>query len=116
MATAIATSTTPPTMRACVACRRIAATRPVSWPPATAMTSSGTAVPTANAAASTTAVSPTRWVAPTTVRAARTGPAHGTYSTPRARPSTNPLVAPLGLRVRTRANGRSSSAPSGGMR
>ena len=56
-----------------------------------------------------TAVSPTRCVAPTTVIAASTGPAHGTYTTPNARPSTNPPALPLGWRVPMRANGRSSS-------
>src|SRR5580704_12618500 len=68
----------------------------------------------ANAAVRMTAVSPTRWVAPTTVIAASTGPAQGTYRTPTARPSAKSPAWPLGWRVPTRANGRSSSAPSGG--
>ena len=116
IATAITISTAPPTSRACGACRRSALTRRDSCPPARATASSGIAVPTANAAVTKTAVSPTRCVAPTTVMAASTGPAHGTYSTPSASPSTNPPPRPLGRRVLILANGRSSSAPSGGIR
>ena len=116
MSTAKTMSTTPPTWRICGARRRKARIRPVSWPPAMATANSGTAVPTANAAVRMTAVSPTRCVAPTTAIAASTGPAQGTYTTPTARPSTKPPARPLGRRVPTRANGRSSRSPSGGMR
>ena len=71
-------STAPPARRSCGARRLMAPIRLVSWPPATATARSGTAVPAANAAVRMIAVSPTRWVAPTTVIAASTGPAQGT--------------------------------------
>ena len=41
-----------------------------------------------------TASAPTRWVAPTTVMAASTGPAQGTKTSPRLAPSNRPLRAP----------------------
>ncbi len=85
-------------------------------PLASAKASRGTLVPTANATVRTTADSPTRWVAPTTVMAARIGPAHGTYTSPRPRPRTNPPAALVGRRAPSRENGRSSSRPSGGIR
>ena len=116
MATAMTMSTAPPTRRTWGARWRMAPTRLVSWLPAMATARSGTAVPTANAAVRMTAVSPTRCVAPTTVMAARIGPAQGTYRTPRASPRTNPPARPLGRRAPSRANGRSSSAPADGMR
>ena len=116
MATAMTMSTAPPARRASGARRRTAPIRRVSWLPATAIARSGTAVPAANAAVRMTAVSPTRCVAPITVMAASTGPAQGTYRTPRARPRTNPPARSLGRRALSRVNGRSISVPTDGMR
>ena len=48
--------------------------------------------------------------------AASTGPAQGTYRTPRARPRTNPPARSLGRRALSRVNGRSISVPTDGMR
>ena len=85
--------------------------------PASATTSSGTAAPIAKATVRSTAVIPTRWVAPTTVMAARIGPAHGTKTRPRREADHEPgRPARSAARARIRAKGRSSSAASGGNR
>ena len=53
-------------------------------------------------------------VAPATTIAASTGPAHGTYSTPSARPRPKPLVRDAICFCGRRANGRSSSSSKRG--
>ena len=82
MASAVTTSTTPTTRRSLAACERTSRIRAVRRCPSTAKTSRGTATPTAKAAVSTKAERPKRWVALTTVMAARTGPAQGTNTRP----------------------------------
>ena len=59
--------------------------------PASAKASSGIAVPTAKPRVRPTVRRPMWSVAPATVMAARTGPAHGTKTAPRAIPRTKPL-------------------------
>ena len=60
--------------------------------PASANTSSGNAVPIANAAVRTRIGRPMDAVPPATTMAASTGPAHGTYSAPKVSPSPKPLL------------------------
>src|ERR1700753_2312310 len=107
-ATASPISTAPATIRT-PRCRvRNARTRSATPRPASAKISSGNAVPTAKARVSATVVTPIRPVAPATVIAASTGPAHGTYTAPRARPSTKPPWPEPTRRCGIQVNGRSS--------
>ncbi len=53
-------------------------------------------------------------MAPSTVIAASTGPAHGTNTRPKANPMTKPPLELLGWRPTNRAKGRSSHSPRTG--
>ena len=94
--------------------RRKAATRSATRRPARAKNSRGSAAPTANDSVSAIVDNPMVPVAPAMTMAARTGPAHGTYSTPRARPSPKPLLPEPNCFCGSRENGFSSSASNCG--
>ena len=79
--------------------------------PASAKTSNGSAAPTANDSVSAMVGSPIVPVAPAMTMAASTGPAHGTYSTPSARPSPKPLLPWRALPLRDARETASPGAP-----
>ena len=87
--------------------------------PARANTSKGAEAPIANATVRTTVDQPISPVAPATVTAANTGPAHGTYTAPNAKPTIKP-PRPRAFVCKNVGRGRCSKGfstilPSGGM-
>ena len=105
---------TPATARTLRCRSRKARTRSAIRRPASAKNSSGIAVPTPKATVSATVCAPIFPVAPATVIAASTGPAHGTYTAPRASPRMNPPCSPVTRSCGIRAKGRSSSSSTRG--
>ena len=94
--------------------RRNAATRSATRRPASAKNSKGSAAPTANDSVSAMVDRPMVPVAPAMTMAARTGPAHGTYSTPSAKPSPKPLLPEPNCFCGSRENGFSNTASNCG--
>ena len=80
---------------------------------------SGMAAPMANAMVSAMIEASISPVAAATVMAARTGPAHGTYTAPRANPTTKPprpcALVRSAWRRGSRSNGACTHSPSTGM-
>ena len=101
----------PLTARKAPWCRRKAPSRWVMPRPASAKASSGIAVPTAKPRVRPTVRRPMWPVAPATVMAASTGPAHGTKTAPRAIPRTKPLRPAAGEALREAVEGPLDQVP-----
>src|SRR5665213_653175 len=113
---AVAKRRTPMTLRTTAAWVRTDRIRVATYRPARANNSRGMATPTANAPVRSTADQPIWCWAPTSAMAASTGPAQGTKTRPRLRPSTNPPPSVTSRPAVIRAKGRSSRSPTGGTR
>jgi hypothetical protein len=107
---ATSTRAAPVVARRARACVRRKRARRAGAPPEAASTSSGMPVPAPKAAVSSRLPNPIWWVAPTTAMVARTGPAHGTYTSRSARPVPKPPRPGAAAWPLSRENGRSSSS------
>ncbi len=113
--TAVSTRTTPDPMRiACKRSRTALMRDPMLWP-ATPKARSGIAMPTENVRVNKTSPQLRPFVAASTVMEARIGPAHGTNTSPNARPMTNPLPSRLSCGIFVFWKGRSRMWPTAGM-